>query len=60
MVELPCTAPGCNYQGTGAPYKTPEMAASEAVQVLKVHKDTDDPQEDRRGRHGVRAPRQIV
>ena len=43
MVELPCTAPGCNYQGTGAPYKTPEMAASEAVQVLKFHTDTNHP-----------------
>ena len=53
MVELPCTAPGCNYQGTGAPYKTPEMAASST-------RTPTTPLEDRVGRHGRRAPRQNV
>ena len=43
MVELPCTAPGCNYLGTGAPYKTPEMAVGDAEQVLKLHTDTNHP-----------------
>ena len=50
MSELPCTAPGCNYQGTGAPYKAPKMPSRDAVQFLKSHREANHPLVYREGK----------
>jgi hypothetical protein len=34
---LTCSAPGCDV-GEGAPFKTPKMASSDALEVLKMHR----------------------
>jgi hypothetical protein len=39
---LTCSAPGCDV-GEGAPFKTPKMASSDALVLLKMHRDDCHP-----------------
>ena len=39
---LTCSAPGCNA-GAEAPFKTPKMASSDAMLLLKMHREDCHP-----------------